>query len=79
MLDGGQRQYGFGHALVPIGSTWEEYLEGGHGWILVERSPAAALYRRVDRDEPAKPAAWAEMSAHSAGFFSSSRFDKPRF
>jgi hypothetical protein len=52
-IDQWQRQYGFRYALVEAtgrtdGRTdgrFDRYLSGSAGWTLVDRSPAAALYR----------------------------------
>jgi hypothetical protein len=44
-LDGWRRQYGFGYALVQTGGPFDHYLADAAGWSLVERSPAATLYR----------------------------------
>jgi hypothetical protein len=44
-IDRWRRQYGFDYALVETGGRFDGYLSSSDGWNLVERSPAAALYR----------------------------------
>lgn len=38
-------EYGFGHAMVETGGMFDGYLSRSAGWNVVERSPAATLYR----------------------------------
>lgn len=40
-----RREYGFPYALVETGGLFDGYLSRSAGWHLVERSPAATLYR----------------------------------
>jgi hypothetical protein len=44
-IDRWQRQYGFRYALVEAGGKSDGFLRDSREWILVDRSPAAALYR----------------------------------
>ena len=41
-----QQQYGFHYALVETGSQFDRYLDHSGDWTIVQRTPAAALYRR---------------------------------
>jgi len=40
-----RQQYGFDYALVRTGDPFDHYLSNSAGWSLMERSPAATLYR----------------------------------
>jgi hypothetical protein len=44
-IDRWQRQYGFSYALVEAGGRFDGFLRDSREWALVDRSPAAALYR----------------------------------
>ena len=45
-LDGWQKEYGFRHALVETGGTFDGHLESSPAWTKIGRTPAATLYRR---------------------------------
>jgi hypothetical protein len=43
-LDRWRRQYGFAYALVQSGTQFDRHLKGTGQWMLIRRTPAAALY-----------------------------------